>query len=61
MHLIHSPEFIKRIPLTNKDQDIKFEVYECNNSKHQNISLFNLVCVFLIADEYQSSDWRFWV
>lgn len=38
MNLLRSPEFVKRIPLANKSQDLRFEVYECSKSKIQNIS-----------------------
>ena len=33
-----NPEFVRHIALTNKNQDLRFEVYESKGSKNQDIS-----------------------
>lgn len=38
--LTGSPEFVKRFVIYNKNQSLKFDVYDTNGERNQDISLF---------------------
>lgn len=42
--LTHSPEFVKRFILYNKNQNIRFEVYETDGDKSSDISIDIFSC-----------------
>ena len=58
MVFMDSPEFIERFVIYNKNQSLKFDVYETNGEKNPDISTFPTIYRFLTLVVQTFVDWN---